>query len=135
MADASTEAPKRKGSWRWKLIAFLVLIVLPVCGFSAYTWITLHISFSNGERVGYIQKLSRKGWVCKTWEGELAMVSMPGTAPQIFEFTVADDAVARNIMDAAGKRVALSYEQHRGVPSKCFGETEFFVTGVRVLGQ
>ncbi len=135
MADASAGAPKRKGSRRWKLIAFLVLIVLPVCGFSAYTWITLHISFSNGERVGYVQKISRKGWVCKTWEGELAMVNMPGAVSQIFPFTVPDDAVARSIMDAAGKRVALSYEQHRGVPCKCFGETEFFITGVRVLGQ
>ncbi|MGO9240113.1 MAG: hypothetical protein ACLQBJ_04810 [Bryobacteraceae bacterium] len=135
MADASTGAPKRKGSWRWKLIAFLVLIVLPVCGFSAYTWITLHISFSTGERVGYLQKLSHKGWVCKTWEGELAMVNMPGAVSQIFAFTVPDDAVARAITDAAGKRVALSYEQHRGVPCKCFGETEYFVTGVRILGQ
>ncbi len=135
MADASTGAPKRKGSWRWRLIALLVLIVLPVCGFSAYTWITLHISFSNGERVGYLQKLSHKGWVCKTWEGELAMVNMPGAVSQIFAFTVPDDAVARAITDAAGKRVALSYEQHRGVPCKCFGETEYFVTGVRILGQ
>jgi len=135
MADASAGAPKRKFPWNWKVIAFLVLIVLPVCGFSAYTWITLHISFSNGERVGYVQKISRKGWVCKTWEGELAMVNMPGAVSQIFLFTVPDDAVARSIMDAAGKRVALSYEQHRGVPTKCFGETEFFITGVRILGQ
>lgn len=63
------------------------------------------------------------------------MVNMPGAASQIFAFTVPDDAVARAVMDAAGKRVALSYEQHRGVPSKCFGETEYFVTGVRVPGQ
>jgi hypothetical protein len=135
LADARVDAPKRKGSRRWKLIAFLVLIVLPVGGFSAYTWITLHISFSSGERVGYVQKLSHRGWVCKTWEGELAMVNMPGAASEIFDFTVPNDAVARGIMDAAGKRVALSYEQHRGVPSKCFGETEYFVTAVRVLGQ
>jgi len=36
--------------------------------------ITLQVVYSDGERVGYIQKISRKGWVCKTWEGELAMV-------------------------------------------------------------
>jgi len=126
--------PRAKGSWRWKLIALLILVVL-AGGFAGYTWITLHISFSTGERVGYVQKLSKRGWVCKTWEGELAMVNMPGAASQIAAFTVPDDAVARGIMDAAGKRVALSYEQHRGVPCKCFGETEYFVTGVRVVGQ
>lgn len=106
----------------------------PARGFTAWTWITLHVAYSNGERVGYVQKISPKGWVCKTWEGELAMVSMPGTAPQIFYFTVPSDVMARKVMDAAGQRVALIYEQHRGVPSKCFGETEYFITGVRVVG-
>ena len=119
----------------WKLIVPMIVVLVPVLGFLAWTWITLHVNYSNGERVGYVQKISRKGWVCKTWEGELAMVSMPGTAPQIFSFTVPSDAVARQVMDAAGQRVALIYEQHRGVPSQCFGETEYFITGVRVVGQ
>ena len=96
-----------RGFARWKLIVPIVVIVVPLLGFMAWTWITLHVSYSNGERVGYVQKISRKGWVCKTWEGELAMVSMPGTAPQIFNFTVPSDAVARKVMDAAGQRVAL----------------------------
>jgi hypothetical protein len=112
----------------------IVVVIVPLLGFAAWTWITLRVDYSNGERVGYVQKISRKGWVCKTWEGELAMVSMPGTAPQIFSFTASSDAVARKVMDAAGQRVALIYEQHRGVPSSCFGETEYFITGVRVLG-
>lgn len=124
-----------RGSGRWKLILPIVLILVPLAGFAAWTWLTLHVNYSNGERVGYVQKLSHKGWVCKTWEGELAMVSMPGTAPQIFYFTVPNDATARKIMDAAGQRVALVYEQHRGVPSACFGETEYFITNVRPLGQ
>jgi len=129
-----TEASSR-GFARWKLIVPLVVVIAPLAGFVAWTWVTLHVSYSNGERVGYVQKISRKGWVCKTWEGELAMVNMPGTAPQIFNFTVSNDDVARKVMDAAGQRVALVYEQHRGVPSKCFGETEYFITGVRVVGQ
>ena len=115
-------------------MVLIVVVIVPLAGFTAWTWITLHVAYSNGERVGYVQKISRKGWVCKTWEGELAMVSMPGTAPQIFSFTVPSDGVARKVMDAAGQRVALIYEQHRGVPSKCFGETEYFITGVRVVG-
>ena len=123
-----------RGSGRWKLILPMVVVLVPLAGFLAWTWITLHVNYSNGERVGYVQKISHKGWVCKTWEGELAMVSMPGTAPQIFYFTVPTDATARKIMDAAGQRVALAYEQHRGVPSSCFGETEYFITGLRVLG-
>ena len=94
-----------------------------------------HYAYSSGERTGYVQKISKKGWLCKTWEGELAMTTVPGTAPQIFQFSVRDDAMARKIMEAAGQRVALVYEQHKGVPSPCFGETEYFITGVRPIGQ
>jgi hypothetical protein len=112
----------------------VVIVVLPALGFAAWSWITLHVTYSTGERVGYVQKISKKGWTCKTWEGELAMVSMPGTLPQIFSFTIRDEAVARKVMDAAGQRVALTYEQHRFVPSQCFGETEYFITQVRALG-
>jgi hypothetical protein len=129
LADTSA-----RSSGLWKVVVLLIVIAVPLLGFSAWAWITLHVNYSNGERVGYVQKISRKGWVCKTWEGELAMVSMPGTAPQIFSFTVRSDAVARKVMDGAGQRVALVYEQHRGVPSQCFGETEYFITDVRVLG-
>jgi hypothetical protein len=130
-----TEKRKRGSKARWIAIAFFILIVLPVGGFAAWTWLTLRISYSSGERVGYVQKISKKGWVCKTWEGELAMVNLPGTAPQIFAFSVSDDKVARALEDAAGKRVSISYEQHKGVPSSCFGETEYFIGGVRVVGQ
>ncbi len=115
----------------WALWAGLLLILVPALAVSAWVWTTLHVAYSNGERAGYVQKISRKGWVCKTWEGELAINNIPGAVPQIFFFSVPDDSVARQIENAAGQRVALSYEQHKGVPSKCFGETEYFVTGVR----
>ena len=134
MADAQPVKPKRKGSWRWKLIAFLLLLLL-AGGFVGYTWITLHLTFSSGERTGYVQKFAKLGVVCKTWEGELSSVNAPGAAPEKFVFTVPDDAVANRINDATGKRVALTYEEHRGVPTKCFGESGFFVTSVRVVGQ
>jgi hypothetical protein len=125
---------KRK---RWKLLATLVLIfvVLPIVVLAGYTWAALHYSYSTGDRSGYVQKISKKGWLCKTWEGELAMTTVPGTAPQIFQFSVRDDAVARQIEQTTGQRVALSYQQHKGLPSSCFGETEYFVNGVRVVGQ
>jgi hypothetical protein len=62
------------------------------------------------------------------------MSTVPGTAPQIFQFSVRSDMTAHEIEQSAGQRVALSYQQHKGVPSSCFGETEYFVTGVRTVG-
>ncbi len=109
------------------------ILLVPVAGFILYTWITLHWSFSQGERTGYVQKLSRSGWICKTWEGELAMVTLPGAIPEKFLFTVRNDKVAERINAYAGKRVSLAYEQHKGVPTTCFGETEYFIVEVKPL--
>lgn len=117
---------------KFVLIAIAV-VVLIVGGFAAYAWSALHLSYSKGERSGYVQKLSKKGWVCKTWEGEMAMVSIPGTTPEIFNFSVRDDAVAAKLNQTIGKRVAISYEQHKGVPTQCFGETDYFVTDVKAV--
>lgn len=115
----------------------LILTVLSLLGaillaFIAYTWITLHFSYSEGERAGFLQKFSKKGWVCKTWEGEILLTSMPGAIPEKFEFSVRDDGVAQQLMTATGKRVVLSYSQRKGVPSKCFGETEYYIDKVLV---
>jgi hypothetical protein len=117
------------------LIALLVLLIVPVVGASLWVWISLGYTYAMGERAGYIQKISKKGWLCKTWEGELAMANLPGTMPQIFTFTVRNDSVAHVIEQNAGKQVSLTYEQHRGVPTTCFGETEYFVTGVHRTGS
>lgn len=112
-----------------------VFVVLPLLLFAAYTWLVLTWTFSSGERAGYVQKLSKKGWICKTWEGELALVSMPGTVAEKFLFTVPDDDVARRINETIGARVALTYEQHIGVPTTCFGETGYFVTAIKTVGE
>lgn len=100
--------------------------------FALYTWFTLSWSYSEGERAGFLQKFSKKGWVCKTWEGEILLSSMPGAIPERFSFTVRNDKVASEMMNAIGKRVVLTYAQHKGVPSSCFGETEHFVEKVVV---
>ena len=123
--------PRRSVFWLFLLVLF---VVFPVGVFAVWAWITLHFSYSEGERAGYVQKISKKGWVCKTWEGELAMSTFPGTAPQIFTFSVRDDAIAEQIENAAGQRVALRYQQHKFVPTRCFAETEYFITSVRALG-
>jgi hypothetical protein len=108
------------------------IVVVALLGLAGFTYLTLHWSYSEGERAGYVQKLSRRGFICKTWEGEMAMVTMPGTVAEKFLFTVPNQAVAAKVNAAVGKRMALHYEQHKWIPSSCFGDTEYFVTDVRV---
>ena len=116
-----------------RVILYLIgLVIAALLIFAAYTWVMLHVSYSDGERAGYLQKFSSRGWVCKTWEGEILLTSMPGAIPEKFEFSVRDDAVAQQLMAATGKRVVLSYAQHKGVPSQCFGETEYYITKVQI---
>jgi len=109
------------------------LIVVAVLLAAGYTYGALNWVYSSGERVGYVQKLSKKGWVIKTWEGELTMAPIPGAIPEKFFFTVRDEAVAQQINQGLGKRMSLSYEQHKGVPTALFGETEFFVVKAKPL--
>jgi hypothetical protein len=113
------------------LLWFIGIVILLLGGFILYTWATLSWSFSKGERTGYVQKLSKSGWICKTWEGEMAMVTMPGAIPDKFLFSIRDDNVAERINKSAGKKVSIVYEQHKGVPTSCFGETQYYVTDVR----
>ncbi|MFM2051737.1 MAG: hypothetical protein RL682_2228 [Pseudomonadota bacterium] len=116
------------------VIRSVVLLVLAAAiVFALYLYAALSWSYSKGERAGFLQKVSEKGWICKTWEGELSLVALPGAAPEKFLFTVRDEAVATQVNAAAGKRVALLYEQHMGLPTSCFGDTNYFVTGVKEL--
>ena len=111
-------------------------VVLPLLALGAlvalYFWGAISWSYASGERAGWVQKLSHKGWVCKTWEGELALVSLPGTTPEKFTFTIWDDKVAEQVARIMGKRVSLHYEEKVGLPGSCFGDTRYYVTGVTV---
>lgn len=109
------------------------LIVLPITLFALYTWASLNWVYSSGERAGYVQKISLKGYLCKTWEGELILVSMPGTQAEKFLFTVVDDDTAKKINASLGKRIRISYKEHAGIPSSCFGESAYFVDAITVL--
>jgi len=100
---------------------------------AGYLWLVLNWSYSKGERAGYVQKFSQKGWLIKTWEGELTLVAVPGSMPEKFFFTVRSDDLAKKINTSVGKRVAVSYEQHKGLPSNWFGDTEYFVKEIKVL--
>ena len=129
---ASPEPRRRRRRWPWIILA--TLGAGPIAIFSLWAWIALSYTYSSGDRPGYIQKFSEKGWICKTWEGELAQATLPGTVQQVFAFTVRDDRVAQQIIELMRThdgRVSLTYEQHKAVPTSCFGETEYFVTGVQ----
>ena len=125
-------APLLSTVLRFVFRSLIGLVLVAVLGVVAYLLFAYHFSYSKGESVGYVQKLSYKGWVCKTWEGEQvrALATMPAI-PEKFAFTVRDDAVADQINAHIGQKVVMEYEQHRGLPS-CFGDTEHFVVKVRL---
>ena len=125
-------APSRSGLKRKTKLILVGILLAPVALFVLYTWMTLTWSYSEGERAGILQKFSQKGWICKTYEGELAMTSVPGVMPVIWDFSVRDDNVALQLRKAIGEHVALHYTEHRGVPGTCFGDTPYFVDSVTV---
>jgi hypothetical protein len=132
--DPRASTTRRFARRNWGKITILALILLPLLGMSIWAGVALSYSYSTGTRTGYVQKLSLKGWLCKTWEGELAMATAPGVSPQIFQFTVRDDSLAKAMTVDMGKgRVSLNYDEHRGVPTTCFGETPYFVKSYRLM--
>lgn len=130
--ERATPASGRRQKRRWPLIVGAV-VGLPLLLAAIWTAITLSFAYSEGERAGYVQKFSQKGWICKTWEGELSMVNIPGAAQERFAFTVRSDSVAREITKMIGSRVSITYEEHKGVPSSCFGDTDYYVTQVKAI--
>jgi hypothetical protein len=114
-----------------KLVLLLIIVAVTLC--TGYMMIVLNWSYSKGERIGYVQKFSEKGWLCKTWEGELQMLPVPGAVPEKFIFSVRDRAMIGKINTSLGKKVSLSYEQHVGIPTNCFGESEYFAVDAKIL--
>jgi hypothetical protein len=121
----------------WGKLTLLVLLGVPTLVLTVWTVVALSFTYSSGTRVGYVQKVSLKGWLCKSWEGELQMSNIPGSAPILFPFSVRSDSVAHAIESTMGQRVELRYEEHRGIPpfpGRCVGETPYFIVGVKALG-
>ena len=115
------------------IITLVVLIALPLLVFTLWAGVTLNYTYSSGDRAGFLQKISKRGWLCKTWEGELQLSAIPGSQPEKFLFTTRSDSLAAVMQKMSGQRVVLDYKQHVGVPGTCFGDTEYFVTGVRLV--
>ena len=135
--SSSTSHPPKRFAQRGGAIATLIKVLLGVVILAAlYVWFVWSWSYSRGERAGWVQKLSNKGFICKTWEGEMALVSLPGSAAvEKFLFTVRDEATAAELTKAMGKRVTVHYEEKVGLPTSCFGDTRHFVTKVSVAGE
>jgi hypothetical protein len=122
-------APPRRSRFKWYVLGFLAVVAALVV---LYTLFMLWWSYSEGERAGVLQKFSQRGWICKTHEGELAMYVVAGVAPQIWNFSVRDEAVVEELRKAVGQHVRLHYAEHRGLPTSCFGETDYFVDRVEI---
>ena len=127
-APAPAQKPRRSfKSFMWRSLAIAVVLV------TLYTLFMLWWSYSDGERAGVLQKFSKRGWICKTYEGELAMYVVGGVAPQIWNFSVRDEAVVEQLHKAVGEQVRLTYAEHRGLPTDCFGETDYFIKSVEIV--
>lgn len=130
MPTATSTPPATPREPRHFLRAFWTLLLLVVIGIGLWAWAALSWSYSEGDRAGVLQKFSRKGWVCKTWEGEIAQFVVAGVAPQIWTFSVREPAVAAQLSKQVGERVQLHYTEHRGLPTSCFADTSYFVERV-----
>ena len=133
MSTVETSAVARAGRGAVKWLVTLVLTALVLLGL--YTWFALNWAYSTGERAGLLQKFSQRGWVCKTYEGELAMYVVAGVQPEIWTFTVRDPAVAAQLMGTVGQRVQLHYEERIALPTSCFGDTRYFVDRFTPMGD
>ena len=133
MAPDSTQATPRRRPRLWGL-ALGTAIVLGI-GLTFWSWLSLSWSYSDGERAGIVQKFSRRGWLCKTYEGELAQYVVAGVAPQIWDFSVRSPAVAQQLERVVGRQVQLHYTEHPGLPTSCFADTRYFVDRVTLVND
>jgi hypothetical protein len=125
----STPPPKKKRRWGFMLFAILLVPLLLV---TLYTFFVLSWSYSDGERGGVLRKFSRKGWLCKTYEGEMVLEPVNVANPVVWNFTVRDETIVQQLTQAIGQRVHLHYTEHKGVPTTCFGETSVYVDAVQL---
>jgi hypothetical protein len=132
---ASTPPRRSFGRRNWGKLTVLLVFGIPLAGLALWTVIGLNWAYSSGTRSGTVQKISRRGWLCKTWEGTLYTSLTPGFRADSFNFTVRNDSLAGVLEGLSGKRVAVHYDQHTLVPLSCFGDTEYFVSGVDVLPE
>jgi hypothetical protein len=133
MRPISVDTVGKRGIRAGRIFLWLILIVIALL--AAWTAFSLSWAYSEGDRAGVLQKFSKKGWICKTYEGELALYVVGGVAPQIWYFSTRDEEVAKQLAGAVGKNIQLHYTEHRGVPTTCFAETPYFARSFRVVAE
>jgi hypothetical protein len=116
-----------------KFIFLAIAVIAAVL--SLWTWFTLSWSYADGDRAGVLQKFSKKGWICKTYEGELALYVVGGVSPQIWYFSARDESLAEKLSKAVGQRMQVHYTEHKGIPGSCFGDTQYFAEGFTALPE
>jgi len=119
----------------WGKLTLVILLGVPAAGLSIWTAVAMTYTYSSGERAGFVQKMSRKGWLCKTWEGTLYTDIARGFRSDSFNFTTRSDSIAQLVDSLSGKRVAVRYDQHVGLPTSCLGDSQYFVTGIRAIPE
>jgi hypothetical protein len=122
---------EKRGIRFGRVLLWLIVIVLVIL--AAWTAFSLSWAYSEGDRAGVLQKFSKKGWLCKTYEGELALYVVGGVAPQIWYFSTRDEDLAKQLSGAVGKNIQLHYTEHRGVPTNCFADTPYFAQSFRIV--
>ena len=125
------ESERRRRIGPIALVLLAIVLIIPLL----WTWFTLSWAYSEGERAGVLQKFSKKGWLCKTYEGELALYVVGGVAPQIWHFSTRDADLAKALSQAVGQQIRLNYTEHRGVPTNCFAETPYFARSFQPIDR
>lgn len=121
-----------------KILGGLGLIVIIGLAISSYF---VFGSYSQGYRAGTVMKISKKGVMVKTWEGELNVGGLQdpgedGMATTVWNFTVSEDSVVEKIESAVdqGKRVKLMYKE-KFYQFDFMGDTKYFVYDVVEIAE
>jgi len=122
--------PVRKQTWKDRLrrnFRTFLFIIFFVLAFSVY-WFFFN-SYSKGERTGVLIKISHKGNIFKTNEGEMWLSCRQMTNPEKFYFSVKSDSITAQLKNLQDQCVQLSYTQYRAsLPWR--GDTKYIVTSV-----
>ncbi len=126
-----------KSSHTGRKVLLIILAVLILA--TAIAFLVFNFTYSEGSRAGVVIKFSKRGYVMKTYEGELNMGGMgniPNTAQMnmIWNFSVKDKTVADKLMELEGRKVSLHYKEIiQNMPWQ--GDTKYFVDGVEVIKE
>ncbi len=118
---------------RFKTTIFRIFLV-SILVFAIVLWVCSW-TYSEGTRSGNLIKVSTKGVVFKSFEGELNLGGvrmLEGLEGNIWSFTILNDDVAQGVKEFEGKRVKVYYkERYKTMPWS--GDTNYIVTDIEEL--